>query len=57
MSRCNDRRGGSRLKLAGIVLMVVGALMLLIFVPRWVWPSALSVALISVGFLIWRFLG
>ena len=41
--------------MAGAVLMLVGALMFLIFVPRWVWTSALGVVLISVGFLLWRF--
>ena len=36
-------------------MMIVGALMLMIFVPRWVWTGALSIVLISVGFLLWRF--
>ena len=30
-------------------------LLFLIFVPDWVWTSALGVVLISVGFLLWRF--
>lgn len=42
-------------RVAGIVLMVIGMLMFLIFVPRWVWTSALGICLISVGFLLWRF--
>ena len=41
---------------AGIILMIADTLMLLIFVPRWVWTGALSVVMISVGFLMWRFL-
>ena len=45
--------GGTRV--AGVALMIVGTLMFLIFVPRWVWTSALGVVLISVGFLLWRF--
>ena len=50
------RRGGwSGRKLAGVALMIVGALMFLIFVPRWVWTAALGVVFISVGFLLWRF--
>lgn len=49
------RRRPNGAKVAGIVMMIAGALMLLIFVPRWVWTSALSVVLISVGFLLWRF--
>ena len=49
------RPSGSGTRAAGIVLMVVGALMFLIFVPRWVWTSALGIVLISVGFLLWRF--
>ena len=52
---CGYGRNGSGQKLAGIILMIVGALMFLIFVPRWVWTSALGVVLISVGFLLWRF--
>ena len=53
----NCGSGGRGYRLLGIILMIVGALMFLIFVPRWVWTSALGVILISVGFLIWRFLG
>ena len=49
------RSGGSGARAAGIALMVIGALMFLIFVPRWVWTSALGIVLISVGFLLWRF--
>ena len=57
-SICAPRRRGPNVpKIAGIVLMVAGGLMLLIFVPRWVWMGALSVVLISVGFLLWRFSG
>lgn len=46
---------GSRAKLIGVILMAVGALVLLLFVPYWVWTSVLSVVLISIGFLVWRF--
>jgi len=35
--------------------MGVGALVLLLFVPYWVWTSVLAILLISIGFLIWRF--
>ena len=52
--------GGSKnngTRVTGIVLMVAGVLMFLIFVPRWVWTSALGVCLISVGYLMWRFGG
>ena len=55
--RCSGKRGGSGLGIAGIALMVIGLLMFLVFVPRWVWTSALGVVLISVGFLLWRFCG
>ena len=50
---CRHNRGGA--KPAGIALMVIGVLIFLVFVPRWVWTSALGVVLISTGFLIWRF--
>ncbi len=52
---CRFGGTGGGLKLAGIALMAAGALMFLIFVPRWVWTSALGVVFISVGFLLWRF--
>ena len=42
-------------KILGIVLMAIGVLVLLLFVPYWVWTSVLAVLLISIGFLIWRF--
>ncbi len=47
--------GNSRAKIIGIVLMALGALALLLFVPYWVWTSVLAVLLISIGFLVWRF--
>ena len=49
------KSSASGTRVAGVVLMVIGALMFLIFVPRWVWTSALGIVLISVGFLLWRF--
>jgi hypothetical protein len=52
---CGYKPGNSGTRVAGIVLMAVGVLMFLIFVPRWVWTSALGICLISVGFLMWRF--
>ena len=54
---CGYRPGNGGARVLGIVLMIVGALMFLIFVPRWVWTSALGICLISVGFLLWRFSG
>ena len=54
---CGNGPGKGGTRVAGIVLMIVGALMFMIFVPRWVWTSALGVCLISVGFLLWRFGG
>ena len=56
MGRCCEykpKRSGTRI--TGIVLMVIGALIFLLFVPRWVWKSALGIVLISVGWLMWRF--
>ncbi|MBQ3574887.1 MAG: hypothetical protein IJA26_04415 [Clostridia bacterium] len=51
----SNSSGASRAKLIGIILMAAGALVLLLFVPYWVWTSVLSIALISIGFLVWRF--
>ena len=54
---CGNRPTNSGARMVGVVLMVVGLLMFLIFVPRWVWTSAMGICLISVGFLLWRFGG
>lgn len=48
-------KGRGRSRTLGVVLMAVGALVLLLFVPYWVWTSVLAILLISIGFLIWRF--
>ena len=55
--KCTGSGGSSssRAKIIGVILMAVGALVLLLFVPYWVWTSVLSVVLISIGFLVWRF--
>ena len=53
-SNCRRSGNGGRRAL-GLVLMIVGALTMLIFVPRWVWTGALGIVFISVGFLLWRF--
>jgi len=52
---CGNGRRGSGTRGLGAALMVAGLLMFLIFVPRWVWTSALGICLISVGYLLWRF--
>ena len=54
---CQYKPKNSGMRAAGIALMVIGALVFLLFVPRWVWASALGICLISVGYLMWRFGG
>ena len=51
----NARQSNSRNRIIGIALMAVGILVLLFFVPYWVWTAVLAVLLISIGFLVWRF--
>ena len=52
----NSGRGRNRYaKPVGIALMLAGVLLLMICVPYWLWTSVLSILLISVGFLLWRF--
>lgn len=51
------KRQNNRARIIGIALMVIGVILILVFVPYWVWTSVLAVLFISVGFLIWRFLG
>ena len=53
---CRQRGQGSKVtRIIGIILMAAGTLMLLVFVPRWVWAGFLAVLMISVGFLLYRF--
>ena len=52
---CGYKPGNSGVRWLGVALMVIGLLIFLIFVPRWVWTSALGICLISAGFLLWRF--
>ena len=52
---CTGSGSDSRARIIGIVLMALGVLALLLFVPYWVWTSVLAVLLISIGFLVWRF--
>ena len=42
-------------KIIGGALMIVGLLLLLISMPGWLWLTLLGVLLISVGYLLWRF--
>ena len=51
----NRNSSNTRSRVIGIVLIAIGALVLLLFVPYWVWSSVLAILLISIGFLIWRF--
>ena len=44
-----------KLKVAAVVLMISGILLLVCFLPGWVWGTTLGVALTSAGFLLWRF--
>lgn len=44
-----------KIRSAGLVLMIAGLLLILLFMPGWVWVSVLGLLLISIGFLMWRF--
>lgn len=61
MSTCQStsasRTCGLVAKIAGIVLMLAGALVLLFCVPSWFWTMLLGLALFAGGFLIYRFCG
>ena len=52
---CRKGSGISRSRTLGLIVMAVGVLVLLFFVPYWVWTSVLAILLISIGFLVWRF--
>jgi len=47
--------GNHTTRIAGLVLMAAGLIILLLSVPSWLWASVLGILLISVGYLIWRF--
>lgn len=48
--------GGNRFaRIAGIVLMAAGLILILLSLPGWMWCTLLGAALISIGYLIWRF--
>lgn len=58
MGRCSKKRSGFRKpcsRTVGLWLMLAGVLVLIIFLPKWLWASVLGVILISAGFLMWRF--
>ena len=55
MRRNCGGNGGRGARIAGNALMIAGALLFLLFVPKWVWASALGIVCVSVGFLLWRF--
>lgn len=50
--QCPERRRDSFLHRLGIVLMVVGALFLLVFVPLRVWLAMIGLLLLILGFLL-----
>lgn len=47
--------GGRGIRTLGVLLMAAGFLILLLSLPGWMWASLVGVALISIGFLLWRF--
>lgn len=57
ISSGRSRRGSLVARIVGIALMIAGAILLLVAVPRWFWTAIVAVLLISAGYLIWRFLG
>lgn len=43
------------LRTVGLWLMAVGLIVLVFFVPFWVWPAVLGAALLVIGFMLWKF--
>ena len=41
-------------KIAGVVLIAVGLLLALIFIPLWLWLVILGAALVAVGIMLFR---
>ena len=44
-----------KLRIAALVIMAAGLLLLVCNLPGWVWGTGLGILLISAGFLLWRF--
>ncbi len=44
-------------KIVGGFLIIAGAIVILVSVPKWFWTGLLGVILIAGGFLIWRYFG
>ena len=44
-------------KIVGGFLIIAGAIVILVSVPKWFWTGLLGVILIVGGFLIWRYFG
>jgi hypothetical protein len=47
--------GGRWTKTVGCALMAAGLIVLLVTLPGWMWATITGIAIISVGFLLWRF--
>jgi len=50
-------KGSLIARIAGVVLMITGIIILLAVVPRWFWTALAAILIISAGYLIWRFAG
>ena len=46
---------GNKSNVWGILLMVLGLFLLVLSLPYWLWMAVLGLALIIIGFILWRF--
>ncbi len=46
---------GNKSSVWGILLMVLGLFLLALSLPYWLWMAVLGLALIIIGFILWRF--
>ena len=42
-------------RVCGMLLMLAGLVIMMIIVPRWAWAGIICVALMIVGFILWKF--
>lgn len=52
--KCYPAGNSAPLRIAGIVLVALGALLLFICIPYWAWLALFGVGLIAVGFVLLR---
>lgn len=57
VEKCYPTGGSTPLKIAGLVMVALGAVLLFVCVPGWAWLAIVSVGLIAAGLLLLKLSG